>query len=1001
MIRRWLFGAERGRSAGMRRARKRVFCRLKIESLEERRLLAVVDDDSQLVVDPTQSATSLIVQFKSGADFASSLTAYSYGASLGESWSLVPDLRQVHLNAGVNVQDALAAYASDPNVVQVEPDYHVKLQSFNVPPNDNNYNDQWDLHNTGQQGGYPGSDIHMEDAWRAINELEAQGTPLATVVVAVIDTGVDYTHPDLAPVMWTNPGESGSLAHNGKDDDHDGYIDDLYGYNFVDNKGDPMDDFFHGTHVAGTIGAVADNGIGVAGIAPNVQIMALKFLDSEGSGVESDAIRALNYAVAHGASISNNSWGGLPFSSAFQTALSNAAAHGHIFVAAAGNNSSNNDSQAFYPANYTNTNVVSVAATDAGDALAYFSNYGKKTVDIGAPGVSIFSTLPMHETLGMQYDGLNPEYGVLNGTSMAAPHVTAVLALIRGLHPDWTMQEVLDNLKADIDPISGLAPLIATGGRLNAAAVFGVTPSDSVPPQFVSGDPSNAAPSPVDHVRIKFSEPMNPDTFDFSDIVSFDGPDGPVLSNGPDGPVYALSVSPVNGDNTTFDVTFDAQSTPGNYTLVIGSDIEDMGHNRIDQNGDGSSDDNDNFQVSFSILPAGSSSGPYSSTDVPTPISGFSVITSHLTIDQDLPIADVNVALNLTYPRDGNLKIWLVSPAGTSVTLSQRRGGNLVNASANFTDTDFDDQADTPIAMGSAPFTGTFQPDEPLSTFDNENAFGTWQLNIQNLSAKSRQGTINSWSLNITPSDTATGGGGDGGGGGGGDGGGGDGGGGTQDDPPQPQDDNFTFFDGDPVVIATSDLLSNDTDPNNDLLSVVAVDNPVGGNVVLNFDGTITFTPEFGSLIPVNFEYSVFDGYMISTAHVYVNFQFFYDYHNYNDPNDVDNDGVISASDVITIINYINAHPGSPDLVGHRAAPTGSSKGFIDVVPDNIVAASDVIAIINYINAHPNRLSVSTQSSTSEMAASSSTTDSDLHPAAVDAVLLSSTLDSGLSSKKK
>jgi len=926
----------------------------------------------------------LIVQFKPGANFVSSLSAYTFGSALGESWDLVPDLRQVHLNPGVDVQQALAAYSNDDNVLHVEPDYHVKLTDFSIPPNDEHYNEQWDLRNTGQQGGFVGSDLHMEDAWNAI-----QGQSLAPVVVAVIDTGVDYTHPDLAPVMWTNPNE---IPDNHIDDDHDGIIDDVHGANFVRNNGDPMDDFFHGTHVAGTIAAVIDNGIGIAGIAPNVQIMAVKFLDDTGSGVESDAIRALNYAWARGAQISNNSWGGLPFSTQFQAALTNAAkpapnvpdSKGMIFVAAAGNNGANNDAQGFYPASYTNSNVVSVAATDAGDALAYFSNYGKKAVDIGAPGVNIFSTLPTNGTPAMQDEGLIPYYGVLSGTSMASPHVAGVLALVWGMHPDWSMQEVINDVLNTADPVPALATLIKTGGRLDAATALGATPSDSIAPTFVLGDPAGVTAGPVDHVRIKFSEPINPDTFDPSDIISFVGPEGGVYSNGPFGPTYALSVTPVNGDNTTFDIAFDALSSPGDYILVVGPHITDMGGNEIDQNGDRSSDDLDDFQVSFSILGSGSSVGPFSSTDVPVPISGFSVITSTLTIDQDISVEDVNVALNLTYPRDGNLRIWLVSPLGTEVTLSQRRGGNTVSGSANFTDTIFDDQADTPIAMGAAPFSGTFQPDESLAAVDGENAFGTWQLNIQNLSTRSRQGTINAWSLDITPGESTGG------------GGGGGGGGGPQNDPPQPQDDYYTVYQGDPLIVSTADMLANDTDPNGDILTVYSVGNPVGGDVELN-SHTVTFTPNLDSLAPASFQYSAFDGYTITTATVHISFVQFFDYHNYNNPPDVDSDGVISATDVITIINYINAHPNAPNI--GKVHPSASApKGLIDVEADNLAVASDVIAVINYINAHPSRTSISAADSTGAVEISSNTA---LNPAAVDAYLLSATLDSGLGDKKK
>jgi subtilisin family serine protease/subtilisin-like proprotein convertase family protein len=972
MIRRWLFGAQGDRSNKLRCERKRRFCRPKLESLEDRRLLAIADDNGQLVVDPAQAPTSLIVQFKSGANFASSLSAYSYGSNLGESWDLVPDLREVHLNPGVNVQDALAAYSGDSNVVHAEPDYHVKLTDFSVPPSDEHYVEQWDLRNVGQQGGYIGSDIHMEDAWNAI-----QGQPLAPVVVAVIDTGVDYTHPDLASMMWTNPGEVDGTP--GVDDDHDGFIDDIYGANFVSNNGDPMDDFFHGTHVAGTIAAVTDNGIGIAGIAPNVQIMALKFLNDEGSGVESDAIRALNYAVAHGAQISNNSWGGLPFSPAFQTALSSAAAKGHIFVAAAGNNGTNNDANPFYPASYTTKNVVSVAATDAGDALASFSNYGKTSVDIGAPGVSILSTVPMSGTPAMNLEGLIPGYGILDGTSMAAPHVTGVMALVWGMHPDWTMQQVIDDVLNTGDPVPSLTSLIKTGKRLDAAAALGVAPTDNIAPTFVLGEPGGMTKAPVDHVRIKFSEPIDPTTFDISDVISFTGPEGPLFSNGPFGPTYALNVTPVSDDNTTFDIDFDPVSTPGDYTFVLGPHMSDMAGNEVDQNGDRSSDDLDDFTFNFSILGSDSGGDDFSSTDTPLnfSISNPSVVTSYLTIDTEMSIADLNVSLNLTYPRDGNLNIWLVSPTGTSVMLSQRHGGT----GQGFIDTVFDDQADSTIATGMAPFSGSFRPDEPLAAFNGENTVGIWQLNIQNMTTRSRQGTLNAWSLGLTPSGDVD----------------------NpppppppQNDPPQPHDDFFTAYSGEPLTVSTATLLANDTDPNGDPLVVYSVSNPVGGDVSLNGDGTVTFTPTLDSLAPGSFRYSAFDGYAIATATVHITYQTFFDYHNYQNPPDVDNDGVITATDAITIINFINAHGGSTSVGGlHSAA---APKGFLDVIADNTIAANDVLAVVNYVHAHPLGTSVSTVDATGAAAAAQDVT---LNPAAVDAYLLSTTLDSGLDAKKK
>src|SRR5436190_10162955 len=259
------------RGATRRLARMRFHARPLLESLEERRLLTTAGGlSSPLMIDSSAAPSSLIVQYRAGTGSAGSLAAYVTGGNVGDEWAIAPGMREVQLNAGIDMAAALAAYAADPNVVFAEPDYGVKL---NMIPNDPSFaTEQWDLHNTGQMGGIEGSDIRAPDAWDV-----TLGDP--SVVVAVIDTGVDYTHPDLAPNMWVNSGE---IPDNQIDDDQNGYVDDVYGYDFVNQDGDPMDDYFHGTHVAGTIAAVADNGIGISGVAPGVRIMAVKFLDSSG-----------------------------------------------------------------------------------------------------------------------------------------------------------------------------------------------------------------------------------------------------------------------------------------------------------------------------------------------------------------------------------------------------------------------------------------------------------------------------------------------------------------------------------------------------------------------------------------------------------------------------------------------------------------------------------------------------------------------------------------------
>ena len=284
-------------------------------------------------------------------------------------------------------------------------------------------------------------------------------TGSSSVVVAVIDTGVDYTHVDLAANIWTNPGE---IAGNGIDDDHNGFVDDVHGYDFVNNDGNPMDDNSHGTHVSGTIAAAANNAAGVAGLNWSSSIMALKFLDGSGSGYLSDAVRAINYATMmrtqYGVNVRvmNNSWGGGGYSSALYNAIQASSNADILFVAAAGNDGTNNDLSPEYPANYACSNVISVAAVDQSGQLASFSCYGASTVDLAAPGVSIYSTVPGNR------------YASYSGTSMATPHVTGVAALAFALDPTATAAEVRNAILGGVEKTSALSGKTASGGVLNA-----------------------------------------------------------------------------------------------------------------------------------------------------------------------------------------------------------------------------------------------------------------------------------------------------------------------------------------------------------------------------------------------------------------------------------------------------------------------------------------------------------------------------------------------------
>ncbi len=334
----------------------------------------------------------------------------------------------------------------------VEPDYEL---TTSLTPTDARFTDGtlWGLKNTGQSGGVVGADVNAEAAWNIT-------TGAAGVIVAVIDTGIRYTHQDLATQMWVNPDE---IPNNGLDDDGDGYVDNVHGINAIIDSGNPMDDNDHGTHCAGTIGAAANSGGPHVGVAWTVQLMACKFLDANGSGNTSDAIECINFAVANGARVLNNSWGGGPFQQALFDAIASARDQGVLFVAAAGNGGAdgvgdNNDTAPSYPASYAVDNVISVAAVNRANQLADFSNFGQNSVHLGAPGVDIYSST----------SGADNEYQVFDGTSMATPHVSGVAALVLAQTPGITYSELRQRILQGAVPIPALAGKTQTGGRLNA-----------------------------------------------------------------------------------------------------------------------------------------------------------------------------------------------------------------------------------------------------------------------------------------------------------------------------------------------------------------------------------------------------------------------------------------------------------------------------------------------------------------------------------------------------
>ncbi|MEO5368039.1 MAG: S8 family serine peptidase, partial [Magnetococcus sp. WYHC-3] len=353
-------------------------------------------------------------------------------------------------------------------VARVERD---RIAHATALPNDPDFGKLWGMQNTGQnlsdaprdpKTGTPGCDIKALAAWDI-------STGSRNVLVAVIDTGIDYTHEDLAANMWINPGETGRDANgkdkqtNGLDDDGNGFIDDWHGWDFSNDDNDCMDDHYHGTHCAGTIGGVGNNGVGVAGVCWNVSLVGLKFLDKSGSGAFSDAIDAINYAMKIGAKVLSNSWGGSAGpeyksdpTDEMRLAINAAGAQGIVFVAAAGNAGSDNDgSGTHYPSSYDCANIISVAATDSRDQLAFFSCYGLTTVDIGAPGLNVWSCKPRNS------------YQYLAGTSMATPHVAGACALALSVAPYASAEGLKAMIMACAEPVPALAGKCVTGGRLD------------------------------------------------------------------------------------------------------------------------------------------------------------------------------------------------------------------------------------------------------------------------------------------------------------------------------------------------------------------------------------------------------------------------------------------------------------------------------------------------------------------------------------------------------
>lgn len=492
---------------------------------------------------PKYSPERVILRFRAGVPMAAeALTHSKTGARLLRRFRAVPGLQVVQLPPGLSVQEALFRYRGDPNIAYAEPDTFVHV--LETVPNDPSFSSLWAMKNTGQSGGKIDADIDATDAWTL-------STGSDSVYIGVIDTGVDYNHPDLSSNIYSSASDCNL---NGVDDDEDGYVDDCHGIDTLNHDSDPMDDHNHGSHVAGIIGATGDNGVGVVGVNWRVSIIPCKFADASGSGPASAAIECLDWLATlkdHGLNIiaTNNSWGGSEPSQAVADAIEASMQRGILFIAAAGNGGSdgvgdNNDTVPTFPSNYGLPNVIAVAATDHNDLLGSFSNFGQHTVDIGAPGVGILSTIR------------GSSYATFNGTSMATAHVTGAAALLKAQTPSLDWRAIKNLLLSSAEPIAALSGKTITGGRLNVYSAMTCSKSSLFAPLLPYGDATVVTGSTVTFaaLNINCAHPAGDVTVDIDNgteivILRDDGANGDAVAG--DG-VYTGRWIPATASSHTF-----------------------------------------------------------------------------------------------------------------------------------------------------------------------------------------------------------------------------------------------------------------------------------------------------------------------------------------------------------------------------------------------------------------------------------------------------------------
>jgi len=674
-------------------------------------------------------------------------------------------LVEVRLQAQADPMAAVSQLAAQPAVRWAEPNYIFIGNPRDYTPNDPQYS-----------GQYQHTKMQVNKAWDT-----QTGNP--AIIVAVTDDGVAINHPDLAANIWINSGE---IAANGKDDDGNGYVDDVNGWDFSsgDNNPNPVGANTHGTHVAGIIAADTDNGIGVAGVAgggPNgagVRIMPIRWAGSN-SWTASRVSQSYTYAADNGAKIVNASYNfdGWATNSTVNSALNYSYSKGVIHFNSAGNNS-----QADAPRGVFDQ-ALFIASTTSSDVKSSFSNYGAY-VDISAPGSSVLATVT-------DVDATVHGYGSLSGTSMSSPDAAAVAALIWSQNPTWTREQVVAQLLGTADNIDAANPTyIGQLGTGRANAYRGVTET-LIAPRFgaVTGLPAEGASIPNLPLSFTIDAPMrfDPATVNTAQFeLRGDGPDNtfgtaddvviPLTLNGnkpylvgvgqltftlgASGPQDRYRFRAVSGGlRNPFGTALDGNGdgTAGDdfiRTFEVRRQVEGVVYH--DVNADGTRNAGEpllaNRTVFADLNNNGVIDGPIvvNSTNVPVAIPDNTTVSSTLNVSGFVgAITDINVKLNITHTYDADLTLVLFGPGGQSVTLASGVGGS----GNNFFDTVFDDQAAVAITAGSPPFTGTFRPAGKLSTFNGLSANGTWTLKVTD-GFTTDTGTLNSWSVTISSAAT-------------------------------------------------------------------------------------------------------------------------------------------------------------------------------------------------------------------------------------------------------